>query len=104
MRKKRKWELEEDDPAAGLLNLFDVWLVFAVAVLLATWTVTRNSEASGTPVKNPGEPDMEIVTQQGKEVETLRMTNNQLTGEGERLGTAYRLKSGKVVYVPEKKK
>ncbi|MEO2088566.1 MAG: DUF2149 domain-containing protein [Gemmataceae bacterium] len=45
-----------------------------------------------------------IVSQQGREVETLRMTDSKLTGEGERLGTAYRLKSDKVVYVPEARK
>ena len=34
--KLRQWErLEDDDPAAGLLNLFDVWMVFAIALLLA---------------------------------------------------------------------
>lgn len=32
------------------------------------------------------------------------MSDQKLSGEGERLGTAYRLKSGKVVYVPEGKK
>ena len=106
MPRKRRWDREEDDPAAGLLNLFDIWLVFAVSVLLAALAYSQRSASSPretiTTVKNPGEPDMEIVSQKGREIETLRMTNNQLTGEGQRLGTAYRLKSGKVVYVPEK--
>lgn len=108
MRRKRKWDREDDDPAAGLLNLFDIWLVFAVSLLLAALTYSQLPQSSSadaiTTIKNPGEPDMEIVSKQGKEVETLKMTNNQLTGEGERLGTAYRLKSGKVVYVPETRK
>ena len=29
------WDVVEDDPGAGLLNLFDVWIAFAVALLLA---------------------------------------------------------------------
>ncbi|VTR96673.1 Uncharacterized protein OS=Chthoniobacter flavus Ellin428 GN=CfE428DRAFT_2833 PE=4 SV=1: DUF2149 [Gemmata massiliana] len=102
MRRKRKWDREDDDPAAGLLNLFDIWLVFAVSLLLAALTYSQAARPdSATPVKNPGEPDMEIVNKQGQEIETLRMTDRQLTGEGQKLGTAYRLKSGKVVYVPE---
>lgn len=105
MRRKRKWDREDDDPAAGLLNLFDIWLVFAVTLLLAALTYSQLPRPAAsetiTTINNPGEPDMKIVSQQGKEVETLKMTNYQLTGEGERLGTAYRLKSGKVVYVPE---
>jgi hypothetical protein len=95
MRRKRKWDRDDEDPAAGLLNLFDVWLVFAVAVLLAAWS------SSQAAMKASGEADLEIVNQNGKELETLKMTNNKLTGQGQRLGTAYRLKSGKVVYVPE---
>lgn len=95
MRRKRKWDQDDEDPAAGLLNLFDVWLVFAVAVLLAAWSATHAA------MKGTGEAELQIVNQNGKELETLKMTNNKLTGEGKRLGTAYRLKSGKVVYVPE---
>ena len=97
MRRKRKWDHDDDDPAAGLLNLFDVWLVFAVAVLLAAWSASQATSPANR------EADLEIVTERGNEIETLKMTQNKLTGEGERLGTAYRLKSGKVVYVPEKK-
>lgn len=33
-RPRRAWQ-SDDDPAAGLVNLFDVWLVFAVSLLLA---------------------------------------------------------------------
>jgi hypothetical protein len=106
VRRKRKWDCEDDDPAAGLLNLFDIWLVFAVSLLLAMLTYYRlpelvTSTGEVTIVKNPGEPDMEVIHKKGQEVETLKMSDNKLSGEGQRLGTAYRLKSGKVVYVPE---
>ncbi|MBA4191288.1 MAG: hypothetical protein C0467_25175 [Planctomycetaceae bacterium] len=109
MRRKRMWDREDDDPAAGLLNLFDIWLVFAVSLLLALLTCTHLPDLSApadeaTVVTNPGQPDMEIVRKKGREIEKLKLTTNQMTGEGERLGTAYRLKSGQVVYVPEGKK
>ena len=37
----------------------------------------------------------------GKEVKIKKVTSNKLKGKGKRLGTAYRLKDGKVAYVPE---
>jgi hypothetical protein len=106
-RSKRVWEeVVEDDPGAGLLNLFDVWMVFAVSLLLALLSyfnlpelVTERSEV--TIVKNPGEKNMEIIKKKGLKIEKYRVTSQELGGEGEKLGTAYRLKTGEVVYVPE---
>lgn len=106
MRRKRRWEHEDEDPAAGLLNLVDVWLVFAVALSMALVTFYRLPELTAaqdevTVIKNAGESNMEIIHQRGQELESLKMTGNQIGGQGEKLGTAYRLPSGKVVYVPE---
>lgn len=106
-RKKRRWEeIVEDDPVAGMVNLFDVWIAFAVALLLAMVTcfnlpelLTKQSEVS--LIKNAGTADMEIIKKKGVKIERYRVTPQQLRGEGQRLGTAYRLKSGEVVYVPE---
>jgi hypothetical protein len=105
--RRRKWEeMTEEDPAAGLLNLFDVWIAFAVALLLALVSYLNvgdlmNAKSQVTLVKNPGTPDMEIIQKNGVKIERYRATNDQMRGEGEKLGTAYRLKSGEVVYVPE---
>jgi hypothetical protein len=106
---RRRWdEIVEDDPGAGLLNLFDVWIAFAVALLLAMVSYMKlpemiNGQSTITLVKNPGGVDMEIIKKEGQKIERYRATDEQLTGEGERLGTAYRLRGGEVVYVPEKK-
>ena len=106
---RRHWdEILEEDPGAGLLNLFDVWIAFAVALLLAMVSYMKIPElltgkSDLTLVKNPGSADMEIIKKEGRKIERFRATQEQLSGEGERLGTAYRLKSGEVVYVPEKK-
>ncbi|HEX7376800.1 MAG TPA: DUF2149 domain-containing protein [Pirellulales bacterium] len=107
MRRKRKWDRDDDDPAAGLLNLVDVWLVFAVALSMALVTYYHLPELAATQadvtmVENAGQPDMKIIHKRGREIESLKMTGNMLGGEGEKLGTAYRLPSGKVVYVPER--
>lgn len=104
---RRSWEeIIEEDPGAGLLNLFDVWIAFAVALLLAMVSYMKlpelmNSQASLTLVTNPGSANMEIIRKDGRKVERYRATTEQLSGQGERLGTAYRLASGEVVYVPD---
>ncbi len=61
--------------------------------------LTQQSEVS--LIKNPGTADMEIIKKKGVKIERYRVTRQQLSGEGQRLGTAYRLQSGEVVYVPE---
>lgn len=108
-RKKRKWHsAEDDDPGAGLLNLFDVWIAFAVALLLAMVSYFNLSEmmdksSTVTVIKNAGTPKMEIVRKDGVKVERFRVSKDSIGGDGERLGTAYRLKTGEVIYVPETK-
>ena len=111
MRRRRanrhRWqEIMEDDPGAGLLNLFDVWIAFAVALLLAMVSYMKvpelmSANSNVTLIANPGGVDMELIRKEGTKIERYRATSEQLTGQGERLGTAYRLASGEVVYVPE---
>ena len=104
-RRRRVWEEMDEDPGAGLLNLFDVWIAFAVALLLAMVSYMRMPELLSrgdlTVIKNPGTPEMEIIQKQGQKIDHYHATQQQLTGQGVRLGTAYRLSTGEVVYVPE---
>jgi hypothetical protein len=58
------WAGEDEDPLAGIANLFDVSVAFIVALL-------------------------------------QKVTDRSMSGEGTRLGTAYRLANGQVVYVPD---
>ncbi len=96
MRRKRRWEeVVEDDPAASLLNLFDVWIAFAVALLLAM--VSYYNKANGETAAR----QLEALEKPGVKMEKFRPTNEELKGSGERLGTAYRLANGEVVYVPD---
>lgn len=102
-RKPRKWNSGADDPTAGLINLFDVWMVFAVALLLAlveAGVVRSAMSASETTSRVDEQGNLEIVQRDGVKITRLRVTHESLSGEGERLGVAYRLKSGEVVYVP----
>jgi hypothetical protein len=95
-RKKRKWDaFREDDPAAGLLNLFDVWIAFAVALLLASVSYQQFTKE--------GSPEMAAIQKERQKIEHYSVSKETKGGDGERLGIAYRLKTGEVIYVPEKK-
>lgn len=93
------------DPLEGVANLFDLGVVFALGFMVAMLAHLGLSEVLSqqdiTLVKNPGTKQMEIIRKQGPKIEHYRVSHDQIGGEGERLGVAYRLKSGEVVYVPE---
>lgn len=101
--KRRKWEESgDDDPAAGLINLFDVWIAFAVALLLAL--VSYLSIAQPNPAGDARQdqaPPLEVIQTATEKLQHYRVSRDSAGGEGERLGTAYRLKNGEVIYVPE---
>ncbi len=108
MARKRRLLVEEDhDPMAVLTNLFDVAMVFAVALMVAL--VTRFdmneifSQEDFTVVKNPGTEQMEIITKKGEKIEKYTPSENQESSgtRGKRVGTAYQLPSGEIIYVPE---
>ena len=95
----------EEDPMGGLTNLFDIAMVFAVALMLALVTYSSLPELiSGedvTIVKNPGTEDMEVIIKHGETIEIQKITNETVKGMGKKLGTTYLLPSGEVVYVLE---
>lgn len=97
---------DDDDPLGGVANLFDVAMVFAVALLLAL-VISYNipelltPDSSVTIVKNPGNPNMQIIIKDMDRIEILNMTEQISGGQGTKMGTAYQLESGIVVYVPE---
>lgn len=103
LRRKRKWDDScGSDPSAGLLNLFDVWIAFAVALLLAM--VSFLTQAAAPPEGTAGAPrrdSLEVIREARTRLERYRESRDTASGDGERLGTAYRLKSGEVIYVPD---
>ncbi len=92
------------DPLAGMANLFDVAMVFAVALMVALVSylqlpaLLQNQDY--TVITNPGQPDMEILVKEGQEIRHYEATEQTGFGQGELLGQAYRLPDGRVVYVP----
>lgn len=98
--------IHQDDPMSGVANLFDVAMVFAVGLMVAMVSAYHLHELFSademTMIKNPNQPGkMEIITKKGKEIKVQKLTKEMAQGQGMRLGTAYRLKNGKVVYIPE---
>lgn len=94
---------EGDDPILSVVNLIDVFLVVIAALLLAVAANPMNpfSQDRVTVIKNPGEPDMEIVIKDGQKLERYKASESIGQGEGAKAGVAYRLKDGSLVYVPE---
>ena len=75
MRRRRIGTADRNgDPLDGLVNLWDIALVLAVAFLLAALTgVGLSGIVSGedlTVVTNPGQPDMQVITKTGTTIET----------------------------------
>lgn len=101
-RKRRRWDgLLDDDPLAGLVNLFDLWMVFSIALLLALVGASRWQTTLATPQSASQTGTKDRPSNQQFKLEQFKVSKEKLTGEGDRLGTAYRLKNGEVVYVPD---
>lgn len=107
--KRRRWEETfDDDPGAGLLNLFDVWIAFAAALLLALVgarhiSAEQSRHEANEPSSEESKENLKSLRQQKVKIERYKVSDKKLRGEGERLGTAYRLQSGEVIYVPDGK-
>jgi len=97
---------DEDDPLSGVANLFDAAMVFAVALLVAlvvSYNVPEllDADASVTVVKNPGDPNMQVIIKDKETIKVMNMTEQLAGGQGSKIGTAYRLETGEVIYMPE---
>ena len=96
---------DDFDPRETLVNLFDVAMVFAVALMVAFVIRSQMTELltseDVTFVKNAGKPDMEIIVKKDNKVTRYKSEKSTGTGRGERVVIAYRLESGEIIYVPE---
>lgn len=88
-------------------NLFDVAMVFAVALMVALvsrYNMTEMfSQEDFTMVKNPGQENMEIITKEGETINryTPSDSKDDSGNRGKRVGVAYELEDGNIIYVPE---
>lgn len=99
-------EPESDDPILSVVNIIDIFLVIIAALLI---TVAQNpllnafSKQDVTIITDPGKPNMEMMIKKGKTIEHYKSSGAIGQGEGAKAGTAYRMKDGSIVYIPEEK-
>ena len=80
-RRKSKFAVQEDsDPLSVVVNLFDVAMVFAVALMVAMVMHMNMTEVftqeDFTVVKNPGKENMEIIMKEGNKIN--KYTNSRV--------------------------
>lgn len=96
----------DNDPMSGVANLFDLGLVFMVGLLIALFgayhledLLARDSEF--TILKKSADGRIEIIEKKGRKINAVKMTREKARGRGERLGTAYKLDNGSMIYIPD---
>lgn len=107
-RRRRLADDSDLDPMSVVGNLFDVAMVFAVALMVALvgrYQMTELfSQDDFTIVKNPGKENMEIITKEGQHINRYTPSDDQSASDsprGRKVGTAYELENGEIIYVPE---
>ena len=88
------------DPLDGLVNLFDLGIVLAVAFLLAALS-SLHLGATLTKHGLHANPAKIIVVAPGQTVAPLPKPGTRTIGRGTEVGTVYRLANGNLVYVQQ---
>ena len=93
------------DPLDGLVNMFDLGIVLAVAFLLAALQsvdlTQLLTDKNVTIVRRTAEGET-IVVKQGDRLRTVKLSGKHVAGAGARVGSVYRLPDGRLVYVAGK--
>ena len=95
-------DADDDDPVLSTINLIDVFMVVIGMLMIAVINNPMNPFAQDklTIIRNEGQPNMEIITKEGQKVTRFKASGASGEGDGEKAGTAYRMKDGTMVYVP----
>ena len=104
MKSKRNRLLHSDsdsDPMGTVANLFDVAMVFAVALMVAL--VSRFNMTEMFSKEDFTKENMEIITKEGQEIKKYTPSEDPKTSgkRGKKVGVAYQLENGEIIYVPE---
>jgi hypothetical protein len=83
------------DPLDGLVNLFDIGIVLAVAFLIAGLGLTLDQHTHRLKVRTP-------TTQHTQTVPTPPSGAPAASGHGQPVGTVYRLTNGQLIYVQKR--
>ncbi len=95
-------DTDDDDPVLSTINLIDVFMVVIGMLMIAVINNPMNPFAQDkvTVIRNEGQPNMEIITREGQKITRFKASGATGQGDGEKAGTAWRLKDGSMVYVP----
>jgi len=90
----RHGRIEENagDPLDGLVNLFDIGMILAVAFLIA---------GIGLTLKATAQPDLENPPGRQGQVLPSPAQGPKASGRGQPVGEVYRLPDGRLIYVRE---
>jgi hypothetical protein len=80
------------DPLDGLVNLFDIGIVLAVAFLIAGLSLTLDQHTHRLQARTP-------ITQHTQRLPKPSSSAPAASGHGQAVGTVYRLSNGQLVYV-----
>jgi hypothetical protein len=91
------------DPLDGLVNMFDLGIVLAVAFLLAALSALKLTGVltgeNYAVIGKSGSAQQTIVLKNGDHLQVTHLTGRQVVGRGAPVGTVYRLSDGRLVYV-----
>jgi hypothetical protein len=93
------------DPLDGLVNLFDLGIVLAVAFLLAALqsvNLTDLLTKSDVTILRTEANSQTLIVKEGEKIKTVRLSKETVTGSGRRVGEVFRLEDGRLVYVTGK--
>jgi hypothetical protein len=106
MRRRRLGTADRNgDPLDGVVNLFYVAIVLAVAFLVAALWATGlggllSNASSMTIVTNPGTSQMRVIVKSGDTIRTVHgSSGSQAQGVGTLVGSFYRLADGTLIFV-----
>jgi hypothetical protein len=102
----RSREDRAGDPLDGVVNLFDLGIVLSIAFLLSSLSSLNLTDdlISGRAKATSGDraPAGSIVLGRDARVRSIEIRpGERVIGQGERLGTVYRLADGRTVLVPD---
>lgn len=98
--------MQEEDPLSGIAQLFDISIAFIVAVIAALFTLMSSfqlfaKDSDWTITRKTKSGAIEMIEKHNDEIIKRKVTPTKLSGNGERLGTAYKLENGQIIYVPD---
>jgi hypothetical protein len=90
------------DPLDGLVNLFDLGIVLAVAFLLAALQSVKLTDLltqQNVTILRTEPTGQTIIVKQNDNIKTVQLSGKKVIGSGQRVGSVYKLTDGRLVYV-----